>query len=254
MSFLDRFKIQPKYKSTDADVRLEAVREFNAASAPDDERAANVALAREDADARVRRAARRRGSRTSSRPGRHRPSTTPTSRVRADTRRAAGGSGRRRRKRLGGRDARAGRRCAIAKQIGGGRQVVAGRRRPHRGRGPPDRRQDPELGRAPRVRSARRAAGGRARCRIRPSSSTIATKTDHKDAGIGALDKRRPRWPGSTATPSRASPIAPQNKSVGKRAPRDGPGDRRGGSGPEGGALEQHQQRLAPRSPCRRAR
>src|SRR5436190_10219216 len=57
MSFLDRFKIQPKYKSTDPDVRLAAVREFTEAAATDEERAAIVALARQDADARVRRAA-----------------------------------------------------------------------------------------------------------------------------------------------------------------------------------------------------
>src|SRR5262245_20803088 len=57
MSFLDRFKIQPKYKSTDPEVRLAAVREFGEGPATDDDRAAIVALAREDADARVRRAA-----------------------------------------------------------------------------------------------------------------------------------------------------------------------------------------------------
>ena len=57
MSFLDRFKIQPKYKSADPDVRLAAVREFNEAAATDEERAAIVAMAREDTDARVRRAA-----------------------------------------------------------------------------------------------------------------------------------------------------------------------------------------------------
>src|SRR5438067_12833605 len=57
MSFLDRFKIQPKYKSTDPEVRLAAVRELGLETATDDERAALVALAREDADARVRRAA-----------------------------------------------------------------------------------------------------------------------------------------------------------------------------------------------------
>jgi hypothetical protein len=57
MSFLDRFKIQPKYKSTDPEVRLSAVREFDPAAATDEERAAMVALAREDADVRVRRAA-----------------------------------------------------------------------------------------------------------------------------------------------------------------------------------------------------
>jgi hypothetical protein len=57
MSFLDRFKIQPKYKSADPEVRLAAVREFGEGPATDDERAAIVALAREDTDARVRRAA-----------------------------------------------------------------------------------------------------------------------------------------------------------------------------------------------------
>src|SRR3954469_3292259 len=57
MSFLDRFKIQPKYKSTDPEVRLAAVRELGLETATDDERAALVALAREDTDARVRRAA-----------------------------------------------------------------------------------------------------------------------------------------------------------------------------------------------------
>jgi Domain of Unknown Function (DUF349) len=57
MSFLDRFKIQPKYKSTDPEIRLEAVRELALETATGEERAALVALAREDADARVRRAA-----------------------------------------------------------------------------------------------------------------------------------------------------------------------------------------------------
>ena len=57
MSFLDRFKIQPKYKSTDPEVRLAAVREFGEGPATDEDRAAIVALAREDVDPRVRRAA-----------------------------------------------------------------------------------------------------------------------------------------------------------------------------------------------------
>ena len=57
MSFLDRFKIQPKYKSADPEVRLSAIREFGETTPTDDDRAAIVALAREDADARVRRAA-----------------------------------------------------------------------------------------------------------------------------------------------------------------------------------------------------
>src|SRR4051794_34179529 len=57
MSFLDRFKIQPKYRSTDPEVRLAAVREFGEGPVTDEDREAIVALAREDTDARVRRAA-----------------------------------------------------------------------------------------------------------------------------------------------------------------------------------------------------
>jgi hypothetical protein len=54
MSFLERFKPQPKHKSTDPEVRLAGVHELG--SDPDDV-AVLVGLAREDADARVRRAA-----------------------------------------------------------------------------------------------------------------------------------------------------------------------------------------------------
>src|SRR5258708_35453219 len=57
MSFLDRFKIQPKYKSPDPDVRLSAVRELDAGPLGDEDAAVLAALAREDTDARVRRAA-----------------------------------------------------------------------------------------------------------------------------------------------------------------------------------------------------
>jgi hypothetical protein len=54
MSFLERFKSQPKHKSTDAEVRLAGVSELG--TDPEDV-AVLVGLAREDADARVRRAA-----------------------------------------------------------------------------------------------------------------------------------------------------------------------------------------------------
>ena len=54
MSFLDRFKIQPKHKSADPDVRIAGVAELGAT---EEDAAALVALAREDVDARVRRAA-----------------------------------------------------------------------------------------------------------------------------------------------------------------------------------------------------
>ena len=53
MSFLDRFKIQPKYKSADPEVRLAAIRELGDGPVTDEDRAAIVALAREDADPRV---------------------------------------------------------------------------------------------------------------------------------------------------------------------------------------------------------
>ncbi|HZJ62226.1 MAG TPA: hypothetical protein VFD36_01785, partial [Kofleriaceae bacterium] len=54
MSFLDRFKIQPKHKSADPEVRAASVEELG----PGEEDAATLlSLAREDSDARVRRAA-----------------------------------------------------------------------------------------------------------------------------------------------------------------------------------------------------
>jgi hypothetical protein len=54
MSFLDRFKIQPRYKSPDPDTRAAAVQELGDA---DEDAAILLELAREDEDARVRRAA-----------------------------------------------------------------------------------------------------------------------------------------------------------------------------------------------------
>jgi hypothetical protein len=54
MSFLDRFKIQPKYKSTDPEIRVASVAELTAS---DEDAAVLLQLAREDADVRVRRAA-----------------------------------------------------------------------------------------------------------------------------------------------------------------------------------------------------
>ncbi len=54
MSFLDRFKIQPSHKSADPDIRAASVEELGAG---EEDAAVLVALAREDSDARVRRAA-----------------------------------------------------------------------------------------------------------------------------------------------------------------------------------------------------
>ncbi len=54
MSFLDRFKLQPKYKSLDPDVRLTGVQELTDSA---EDAAVLASLAREDGDVRVRRAA-----------------------------------------------------------------------------------------------------------------------------------------------------------------------------------------------------
>jgi hypothetical protein len=54
MSFLDRFKIQPKHKSTDPEIRASSVAELGEG---EEDAAVLLALAREDTDARVRRAA-----------------------------------------------------------------------------------------------------------------------------------------------------------------------------------------------------
>src|SRR5690349_1285346 len=54
MSFLDRFKLQPKYRSADPDVRISAVQDLG--NGPDDA-ALLAAIAREDTEPRVRRAA-----------------------------------------------------------------------------------------------------------------------------------------------------------------------------------------------------
>ena len=57
MAFLDRFKIQPKHKSPDPEVRVASIHELPAGALGEEDAATLVALAREDADARVRRAA-----------------------------------------------------------------------------------------------------------------------------------------------------------------------------------------------------
>src|SRR5258708_5458719 len=54
MSFLDRFKVQPKYNTPDPEIRAASVQELGAG---DEDAALLVALARDDEDARVRRAA-----------------------------------------------------------------------------------------------------------------------------------------------------------------------------------------------------
>jgi hypothetical protein len=59
MSFLDRFKLQPRYKSADPDLRVAGVQELSDST---EDTAVLAALAREDTDVRVRRAAAARVS------------------------------------------------------------------------------------------------------------------------------------------------------------------------------------------------
>src|SRR5262245_32410127 len=209
MSFLDRFKIQPKYKSTDPDVRLEAVRELALETATDEERAALVALAREDTDARVRRAAAGRiedgevlaaiasadadeGIRTETL---DRLAAVAGSSTSADTARRALAA------------------LVDPKQIG----IVAKS-------SPVDTVRVDAVNRLTDVKAlssvARHATDGRVAAlaveRIQDAVEllNVATKTDHKDAGIAALEKSGVQ---DRATLEQLAERA-ANKSVGKRA------------------------------------
>ena len=129
MSFLDRFKIQPKHKSTDPEVRLAAV-PSELGVRDEEDAAVLVALAREDADARVQ--ARRRGARRRRRgAGGDRRRATPT---RASATRSLGRLARHR----GVVDVGRARRCGAGRADASRsrsrrRQDVAGRQRPRRG-------------------------------------------------------------------------------------------------------------------------
>ena len=239
MSFLDRFKIQPKYKSADPDVRLAAVREFSEAAATDEERAAIVALAREDADARVRRAAagriedvevlaahRRRGCRrglraelldrlagvaASSSTRRHRR-CAPWRRCAIRSRSAPSPSPRRstpcasrRSNRLIGRQ---------GAELGG----PACRRRPRRA-GWPSRscRTRPSCSTSRRRRSTRTPASRRwsARaCRIGPRSSSSPTAPPASRSASG-----RARWSRRSTKPKRQRRPPPNSTRSGRRSP-----------------------------------
>ncbi len=209
MSFLDRFKIQPKYKSADPEVRLAAVREFGEGPVTDDERAAIVALAREDSDARVRRAA--------------------AGRIEDVEVLAA----------IAGADADEGLRAEVLERLGGVaisstaadtaiRALAALQDQKQIGNvaksSPLDAVRAEAVNRLTDLKAlssvARHAADGRVAAlavdRVQDPAEllNIATKTEHKDAGITALEKAGPQ---DRATLEQVAERA-SNKSVGKRA------------------------------------
>ena len=234
MSFLDRFKIQPKYKSADPEQRVAGVAELT--DTPEDA-AALVSLAREDADARVRRAALARIQDTG---------------VLADL--AASDADASIRGQLVDRLARIamtsdtaaaalGALAALSdpKQIG----TVAKE-------SPVDAVRVEAVGRLTDVKSlssvARHASDARvaglAAERVQDPAEllNIAAKTDHKDVGIGALERAAAMGAADRATLDGLADRA-KNKSVSKRAKAmvqaidDAEAARKA-------ALEQHQQRV----------
>src|SRR3954469_20147478 len=209
MSFLDRFKIQPKYKSTDPEVRLAAAREFGEGPVTDDDREAIVALAREDTDARGRRAAAGKNEDVAVLAGIS--AADADEGIRAEVlERLAGVAA----------SAAAGEEAMIAlaalrdqKQIG----IVAKS-------SPVEHVRIDAVNRLTDLKAlssvARHAADGRIASlaveKIQDPAEllNVATKTEHKDAGIAALEKSGTQ---DRATLEQVSDRA-NNKSVGKRA------------------------------------
>jgi hypothetical protein len=235
MSFLDRFKIQPKHKSEDPEIRLASVPELGAADGDD---AVLVALATEDPDARVRRAAAARIE---------------------DVGVLA---------RIAGSDADAGLRDEVLGRLaevaasGGSPEVAAqalGALTDQKQIGtvakisPIESVRSDAVGRLSDVKTlssvARHAADARTAAlaaeRIQDPAEllNVATKTDHKDAGIGALERAAAGTSLDRATLEGLADRA-KNKSVAKRARAmvqamdEAEAARRA-------ALEQHQQRVA---------
>src|SRR5687768_7700649 len=234
MSFLDRFKIQPKHKSPDPEVRLASVPELGA---EEGDAAVLVALATEDPDARVRRAAAARIE---------------------DVGVLA---------RIAGSDADAGLRDEVLGRLaevaasGGSPEVAAqalGALTDQKQIGtvakisPIESVRSDAVGRLTDVKTlssvARHAADARTAAlaaeRIQDPAEllNVATKTDHKDAGIGALE--RAAGTGLDRATLEGLADRAKNKSVAKRARAmvqamdEAEAARRA-------ALDQHQQRVA---------
>jgi hypothetical protein len=208
MSFLDRFKIQPKHKSADPEIRLAGVAELGAS---DEEVAALVSLAREDADPRVRRAAGARINDVEVLTGMARSDPDAGLREELLTRLATIAAGT--------DEAAAVRALAAltdAKQIGNIAKTS-----------PLESVRSAAVGRLTDVKTlssvARHAADPRtaalAADRIDDAAEllNVAAKTEHKDAGISALERAV-----ALASPDRETLDSladrAKNKSVGKRA------------------------------------
>src|SRR5579872_1122276 len=209
MSFLDRFKIQPKYKSTDPEQRVAGVQELT--DTPEDA-AVLVALAREDADARVRRAALARIQDVSVLADRAAADLDTSIRADLIERLASVAAS------SDSADAALPALAALSdpKQIG----TVAKS-------SPVDAVRVAAVGRLTDVKTlssvARHAADGRAAAlateRVQDAAEllNIAAKTDHKDAGISALERAAAMGAADRATLDGLADRA-KNKSVGKRA------------------------------------
>src|SRR4051812_20305352 len=208
MSFLERFKAQPRHKSTDPDVRLAAVQELGT----DPEDAAVLAtLAREDTDPRVRRAAAARVENVGVLAAI--AMSDPDDALRAETaeRLIAAASGDR---------------ADVARQALGALRdqkhlAMVVRTSPF----------DPIRTEALAKISDQKALSSVARHAADPRAAAlaaervqdpaellnIALKTDHKDAGVGALERAAQAAPIDRATLEGVATRA-KNKSVGKRA------------------------------------
>src|SRR5436190_4569294 len=235
MSFLDRFKIQPKHKSDDPEIRLASVPELGAAEGDD---AVLVALATEDPDARVRRAAAARIEDVGV------LARIAASEADAELREellgrlvevaASGGSADAAAQALGA--------LTDQKQIGTVAKIS-----------PIESVRAEAVGRltdakalssvARHAADAKTAALAAERIQDHAELLNIATKTDHKDAGVGALERAAAGAGLDRATLEGLADRA-KNKSVAKRARAmiqaidEAEAARRA-------ALEQHQQRVA---------
>jgi hypothetical protein len=234
MSFLDRFKIQPRYKSTDPEQRVAGVQELT--DSPEDA-AVLVSLAREDADPRVRRAALARVQDAAVLAGLAGSDADPAVRAELVERLARLATS------SDSTEAALAALTALTdqKQLG----IVAKE-------SPIDAVRVAAVGRLTDVKAlssvARHAsdarAAGLAAERVQDGGEllNIAVKTDHKDVGIAALERAAAMGVADRATLDGLADRA-KNKSVGKKARAmvqaidDAEAARKA-------ALEQHQQRV----------
>ncbi|HEX6463604.1 MAG TPA: DUF349 domain-containing protein [Vicinamibacterales bacterium] len=235
MSFLDRFKIQPRYKSTDPEQRVAGVAELTDTA---EDMAVLASLAREDADPRVRRAAIARIQDVGVLADL--ASTDADEGVRAGLiERLAGVAGS---SELSDAALRALGALSDPRQIG----TVAKT-------SPVAAVRLEAVGRLTDVKSlssvARHAADGRVAAlaveRVQDPAEllNIAAKADHKDAGVAALERAAAAGAADRATLDGLADRA-KNKSVGKRARAMVQAiDEQEAS--RKAALEQHQQRIA---------